>query len=127
MANIFADGEELLNKKDFDKKVNINMPIYGESNKDHSNIAEYFNQNVYHGNGIQVIHETYQKYANILGMAGDNVRSTIRIPLFGDHLVGVSCSDQNNTQWSENIAWKSDIEALQNQINDLKKQIGGTK
>ena len=28
MARFFTDGDELMNKKDFDSKVNINQPLY---------------------------------------------------------------------------------------------------
>ena len=31
-----------------------------------------------------------------------------------------------NIKWSEDIAWKSDIQKLEQEISDLKKQIGGS-
>lgn len=63
---------------------------------------------------------------------GSDTKALISVGYTGSHARVTGGS--NTTIWHEDIAWKSDItnlqnqiQDLQNQINDLKNQIGGTK
>ena len=80
MANIFADGEELLNKKDFDKQINTDLPLFYQVSADKPNLQSYFSSNGGTANGIQLIYKHYSDYSTILGLAAGASRTAIEIP-----------------------------------------------
>ena len=60
-----------------------------------------------------------------IGFGYDNVRGTLSISFSSPDSV-ISGGDINSGKtWSEHVAWKSDIEKLQNEVDQLKKQISG--
>lgn len=106
MANIFASGEELLNKKDFDEKVNINQPMFKKID----------NANTW----SDILSDP--KSANTLMSIRDNTNGGL--PATDGNVVGGNGA-VDNIKWHEDLDFKSDIARLEQEISDLKKQIGG--
>lgn len=133
MANIFADGEELLNKKDFDKKVNMtNDSICHIDNSTHTQGNEILGQNIT-GQFFESV-TNYNKYpsntvlADAVTFAGGDNNAAVMISVsHPNHQIKVmGFSDVNGLPtWSDYVAWQSDIEALKARISALEKQIGG--
>lgn len=132
MARIFADGEELTNKKDFDNKVNTDRSLYLVKQGTPLTYAQLFNTNDSQGR-LQAIHQrvdqsdsdTFGQYDNLLLFGGDDITSVLNMSLY-DHQMKVSIGGADGVpKWTELIAWKSDIDELKQEILSLKKQIGG--
>lgn len=136
MANIFVSGDELANKKDVDSvnsKINVDTNLFKLNQNDPVNVSDFSAQIPYPTNNsvgrLQVIHQrtgatgtdTYGNYDTLLIFGGDDGFNALDVKLQSQ---GAKIINKN---WSGELAFKSDIDALQNQINDLKKQIGGTK
>lgn len=132
MSRIFIDNQEMTNKTDFDKKVNVDRSLYHLQENVPLTESDIFNTDDEQGR-LQVIHqrtnangtETFGGYDNILLFGGDNITSILNTSL-RDNKLKVAVGDSNGKAlWSENIAWESDIQRLEQEISDLKKQIGG--
>lgn len=133
MANIFIDGDKIANQKDIEaisSKTNTDTNLYELYVNDNPlKLTDVVNRTSNSMGRLKVIHqrvgnkgtETYGNYDSLLSFGGDDAIFAIDVSMFGAKAKILS------PRWSEDIAWKSDIKALQNQINDLKKQIGGTK
>lgn len=129
MANIFIDGDEIARKYDVPVKIDtglVNPPtgtpadLIDMDSPDNYQFA--FKQNA----STTTTATTLGNWETLLGWRMMNVYGgfafdylTPRIKAWG--------GDNRKMEWSEELAFKKDIEALQNQINDLKKQIGSTK
>lgn len=138
MANIFADGEELLNKKDFDKKINIANSIGTDQNQivNSENWSDIFGVNT--GTDWQTrlnllkVAQTgasnflYGNNSSAIFFGGGDTKGGLEVH-FNDHIATIIGGNNPKMVWSEKIAWKSDIARLEQEIADLKKQIGGTK
>lgn len=132
MANIFAGGEELLNKKAFDKKVNVDIPLVHDSADnsvlkmtDFSNLGsnpatlQSFHD---HANGDMTI----GNYGSGIAFGSSNTLGILNVH-WSNHQARVigGLNSDNTGYWKEDIAWKSDIDALKARISALEKQIGG--
>lgn len=62
-----------------------------------------------------------------IGFGNDDVRGTLSISYDSPNAVISGGSKNTNNTWSESIAWKSDIQKLKDEIDQLKKQISGGK
>lgn len=128
MANIFANGDELLNKKDFDKKVDVDQPLFKVVNTPTNNYLDMFNNPL--ENILQVIRfdttSTDLVNGNVTSaivFGGRNTRAMIEIH-WSEHYARISgFHTDTHDSWHEDIAWKSDIANLQGQVNDLRNQI----
>lgn len=138
MANIFADGKELLNKKDFDKKVNIANSIGNDL--DYKSLVASANWSDIFGvntgtdwstrlNLLRIAQTNQSKFffgnnsAAIFFGSGDT-KGGLEVG-YTDHVATIIGGNNPNIVWSESVAWKSDIAKLEQEIADLKKQIGG--
>lgn len=138
MANIFADGEELLTKKDFDKKINIANSIGTDSDPQHlvtsENWSDVFGVNT--GTDWQTrlnllkVAQTgpsnflYGNSSSAIFFGSGDTKGGLEVN-FNQHIATIIGGNNPKMVWSEKIAWKSDIERLEQEIADLKKQIGG--
>lgn len=132
MANIFADGEELLNKKDFDKKVNIDGSIY-EIISNNQSIQDIIGTIPHIGMRLLKVFrddsapgETAGHNGSGIAFGGEDTVAIISVDGWHNHQAQVTWSN-SDSNWHENIAWQSDIDALKARIDALEKQIGGTK
>lgn len=137
MANIFAPGgEELLNKKDFDKKINIANSIGTDQNEivNSENWSDIFGINT--GTDWQTrlsllkVAQTgasnflYGNNSSAIFFGGGDTKGGLEVH-YTDHIATIIGGNNPNIVWSERIAWKSDIDALKARISALEKQIGG--
>lgn len=134
MANIFASGEELLNKKDFDDKVNINQPMFKRI--DNANTWSDILSDPKSANTLMSIRDNTNgglpsTDGNVIGgngaaiaFGGDDTHAIISVSWF-EPVIRVAAGAGDNIKWYEDLAFKSDIAELKQEIADLKKQIGG--
>lgn len=132
---IFIDDQEMINKADFDNKVNVDGPIYRTLTKDQNKtMAGITGQAVATGAKVLVsfrdnsysADKTEAHNGSGIAFGGDDTAVAISVPGWGEHLMKVYWSNgKPETDWTEYVAWKSDIDALKQEISDLKKQIGG--
>ena len=127
--DLYGNGHKFVT----DEKVNTDRNLYflkrGTSPLTES---EIFNTDDSQGR-LQVIHQrtnisgtdTFGKYDNILLFGGDNITSIFDVNTYQNQLRVATGSADGKSNWSEFIAWKSDIQRLEQEISDLKKQIGG--
>lgn len=130
---IFIDDQEMTNKDDFNGKVNVKNPLYQTTNKPLTK-DDLYSLSKLDGGALQLIHQltadtgtdTLGNWDNILFMSGSDVINLIDLGN-SERTVRISHLSTINpgNNWSENIAWKSDIQRLEQEISDLKKQIGG--
>lgn len=65
-------------------------------------------------------------YAAGIGFGGADTKGVLSVS-YGDHQARITGGNSDRPQWSEDIAWKSDVNNLQNQVNDLINQINYIK
>ena len=131
---LFGGGDEFAKKSDLDNKVNTNRSLYFVNDKHPLTESEIFNTDNGHGR-LQAIHqrtsenssETFGGYDNILLFGGDDITSIFDVNTFNNQVKVATGSAHGKSTWSEFVAWKSDIQRLEQEISDLKKQIGGVK
>lgn len=129
---IFIDDQEMTNKDDFDNKVNTDRNLYLLNDTSPLTESEIFNTNDHQGR-LQAIHQrtsgngsdTFGGYDNILLFGGDDTTSIFDVNTFQNQLRVAAGNSSGKASWSELVAWKSDIARLEQEIADLKKQIGG--
>lgn len=127
---IFGGGHNFVT----DEKVNTDRNLYFLNDKHPLTESEIFNTNNSQGR-LQVIHqrtsengsETFGGFDNILLFGGDDTTSIFDVDPFQRRLRVATGAAIGKASWSELVAWKSDIQRLEQEIADLKKQIGGTK
>lgn len=131
MANIFADGEELLNKKDFDKKVNIANSIGNDldykSLVASANWSDIFgvNTGTDWSTRLNLLRIAQTNQSKFFFGSGDT-KGGLEVG-YTDHVATIIGGNNPNIVWSESVAWKSDIAKLEQEIADLKKQNGGVR
>ena len=131
MTRKFIAGEEIMNKKDFDKKVNIDKPMFQSFvsedqfvNFINARNASFLNSFKYSGGKITSNFSDGYMSGAIFGLS--NRCSALMIgSTSGVAEVHSYSSADASRNWKESIAWKSDIQRLEQEIADLKKQIGG--
>ncbi|WP_416038318.1 hypothetical protein ACM28P_01200 [Lactobacillus crispatus] len=131
MTRKFIDGEEIMNKKDFDKKVNIDKPMFQSFGSEDQFVNFINDQNTpflnsfkYSGGKITSNFSDGYMSGAIFGLS--NRCSVLMIgSTSGVAEVHSYSSADASRNWKESIAWKSDIQRLEQEIADLKKQIGG--
>ncbi len=134
MANIYLNGEELLNKKDFDEKVNINQPMFktiSNANTWSDILSDPKNANTLmsirdNTNGGQPSTNGIVAGGNSAAIVfgGDDTHAIISVG-WTKPVIRVAAGAVDNIKWHEDLAFKSDIARLEQEISDLKKQIGG--
>lgn len=122
----FLDGHNLENVD----KLNIEGNLAVDCNTDNE-VLQQFNPSEY-GNLLRTVRFKAPSYSKFWGSgAGILFGQTGMASILGvapfNHSASITVSTDNGTSigWSENIAWKSDITRLEQEIADLKKQIGG--
>lgn len=131
MTRKFIDGEEIMNKKDFDKKVNIDKPMFQSFvsedqfvNFINARNTSFLNSFKYSGGKITSNFSDGYMSGAIFGLS--NRCSVLMIGSTSGVAEVHSYSSADATRnWKKSIAWKSDIQRLEQEIADLKKQIGG--
>lgn len=130
MKRININGEEAVNQKVFDKKVNVEKPLYFDLTKLSTDLSPLISK----GESLNVLQAFGEKFdgennlmvgnwsAGLL-FGGFNTRGIFEVAPYS-HTFRVHGTD-NNSSWQEDVAWKSDIQELKQEIFDLKKQIGG--
>ena len=115
-----------------DEKVNTDRNLYFLNDKHPLTESEIFNTDNSQGR-LQVIHqrmsengsETFGGFDNILLFGGDDTTSIFDVDPFQRRLRVATGVSRGKANWSEFVAWKSDIQRLEQEIANLKKQIGG--
>ena len=126
--------EDYAMKSDLDNKVNTDRSLYFVNDKHPLAESEIFNTDDGHGR-LQAIHqrmsengsETFGGYDNILLFGGDDITSIFDVNTSNSQVKVAVGGAQGKATWSEFVAWKSDIQRLEQEIADLKKQIGESK
>lgn len=65
-------------------------------------------------------------YSAGVGFGGADTKGVLTVA-YGDHQARISGGNGSTPVWSEDVAWKSDVNNLQNQVNDLINQINYIK
>ena len=139
MARIFSDGQELINKDDFDKKINIDNQIGSDTSNSlpaSDNWSDIFGvntgaswidrHNLLRVGQTQETNYFYGKNSSALFFGGGDTKGGLEVH-YADHEARIVGGNNPKVLWSEGIAWKSDIQKLEQEISDLKKQIDQLK
>ena len=134
MARIFENGKEILNdvsQKEFDEKVNVNAPIYRYIT-DNQTWDDILGQGMASKNVLMSIRDDSKRGntwgSNSAGIAfgGNDTKALIDVEWGGlGHMARVTAGNSKKINWHEDIAWKSDVQRLEQRISALEKQIGG--
>lgn len=140
MTRIFENGEEILNdvsKKDFDEKVNV-LNNFGTENSVQLPQSDKWSDifgvntgtswtdrhNLLRVGQTQTTNYFYGNDSAALFFGGGDTKGGLEIH-YQDHEARIVGGNNPKILWFERIAWKSDIQKLEQEISDLKKQIGG--
>lgn len=134
MANIFIDGDEVA------KKENIDYPIGSIIGKSNLKTASQFTQafglerNKSH---LKIIRDNIPNYAekgllagnygNSIVFGGQDTYTVLSANSFTNDVRIFSVSNMSQLNYNEQLAFKSDIEALKARISALESKIGGGK
>lgn len=131
---------QVVSQDEFDEKVNVNSPLSRRIDTSLGrapiNIFEIQGSNL-GGNGgaiLQTFRDSSPTDGITLGQLSsgfvfgvDNTRAVLNVH-WQDHKARIiGANTDNGNYWAEDIAWKTDIQRLEQEIADLKKQIGGVK
>lgn len=123
------DGKqtEAVSKQDFDSKANVTTNLYVDTFS-YSNFADLLGQKNKESNALQSIRfDCNGPFNNNYGAGvifGGGDTKGMLTTAYDNHNARITSGNDSN-HWSEDIAWKSDIQKLQDQIDALEKQIGG--
>lgn len=134
MANIFIDGDEVA------KKENIDYPIgsvIGESNlKTASQFTQAFGLD-HNKSHLKIIRDNIPdhaekgllagNYGNSIVFGGQDTYTVLSANSFNNDVRIFSVSDMSQLNYNEQLAFKSDIEALKARISALESKIRGGK
>lgn len=119
MARIFADGQEMTNKDDFDQKVNVDNPLYKTITANGS-MADILGRNPQTGqrnlvafrdnSGTNDNNLTASYNGSGIVFGGDDTAAVLSVDGWGKRRarIGWQTTDTNRA-WHEDIAWKSDL------------------
>ena len=102
-------------------KVNVNTPLFREISADSTweDIFGVTNPNnvltslrINPGGNGQLVND----YAAGIGFGGNDTKAVISVD-YGSHVARFTAGDGVSPGWSEDVAWKSDVTNLQNQVN----------
>ena len=125
--DLYGDGHKIVT----DEKVNTNSPLYVRVNNEDEALA-LFQSVVGDNNGarLRAIRFTFDGGNPIVAQYGvgiqvgeNGVSSLININAFDPKMQVSTTNDNSTIKWSEFVAWKSDVQKLQDQIDQLKNQI----
>ena len=125
MANIFIDGDEIANQKDLNRLLGQNDYV-SDSLDNHISETGIYPTNQANGAGYPNNTTAWGAFVNL--HSGDKF-----LQLFFDNHNNFYLRSDNDSDFAkqpsnfEQIAWKSDIDTLKQEIADLKKQIGGVR
>lgn len=127
---VFIDDQEMTNKDDFDKKVNVDVPLYRRMTNNNSWKDILGIENQTHNVLIALRDDTFGQGptagGNGAGIAFGGVDTKAILTTDWLHQTArIAAGNDYAPVWHEDIAWKSDIAELKQEITDLKKQIGG--
>lgn len=126
---------QVVSQDEFDEKVNVNEPIFrrlqGNQNK---SMADITGQSL--GIGAKALvsfrdnsnsaDKTEAHNGSGIAFGGDDTAVAISVPGWGEHQMKVYWSNgRPDRDWTEYVAFKSDINTLEQRISALEKQIGG--
>ena len=131
---VYGNGFHFADKDEIDKKINVDGPIFGRVTNNTSipniigtmphigmRLLKVFRDDTVSG-------KTAGNNGSGIAFGGGDTVAIISVDGWGNHIVQVSwCNGEPDRFWQEQIAWKSDIDALKARISALEKQIGGTK
>lgn len=125
---------EAVSKQEFDSKINVNEPLFAtvQNFSKWSDIIDNPSQN----NALISIrdntnHGAISYTAPIIGgnsaafLFGGNDTHAMVSAHWDRSIVRFCAGNADNILWKEDVAWKSDIQALQERVSALEKQIGG--
>lgn len=130
--DVYGNGFHFANKDEIDKKVNTDTSLTVQPNNETLQISNFTN-----GKNetkiLQAFHDISSEKGMTIGGYGSGIAfgTSNTIAILNVHwashkarIIG-SIDNSDNQYWSEDIAWKSDIDALKARIDKLEKQIGG--
>lgn len=122
----------IASQDEFDNKVNVDKPL----TETYSGVLKSIKDlgvTAHEQNILQAFHDsdtsnmTIGDYGSGIIFGVSNTVGVLNVH-WGKHQARIIGSISNSDNyWSEDIAWKSDIQKLEQEISDLKKQIGGGK
>lgn len=131
--------EDYVAKSDFDKKINIDNQIGSNPNislPTSDNWSDIFGvntgtswtdrHNLLRVGQTQATDYFYGKNSSALFFGSGDTKGGLEVH-YADHEARIVGGNNPKILWSERIAWQSDIQRLEQEIADLKKQIGGSK
>lgn len=133
MKRINVNGEEAVNKKTFDKKINLTQPLFRRilTFNQWSDVIGDFDNSGSKGILLAVRDDLSDNNKYTSGGNGSGIvfggldTHAILTARWNEPVVTITAGNDPKPNWSEEIAFKSDIQKLQQEIVDLKKQIGG--
>lgn len=133
MANIFIDGDEIAKKENIDYPIAVHL---GSTNpqtiQDFAKMLNLDNSKM-HLKTIRTEIPAFtpgilpDNYSNLLVFGGGDTYTVVGSNPFNPGVKIINASLNMDRNWSEELAFKSDIDALKARISVLEKQIGGTK
>lgn len=134
---LFSGGKEMASKDDLDKKVNVDSNLYSEVSAS-NDISQVIGTTPHTGmrllkafrdNSASEI--TAGNNGSGIAFGGDDTAAVISVDGWGEHIARVTWQNSHNTRlWHEDIAWKSDIQNLNNLLGPVLssniKQLGKT-
>lgn len=129
---VYGNGFHFANKDEIDKKVNTDTSLTAQP-VDKLLYISNFTGGKPESKTLQAFHDVSDQSGMTIGNYGSGIAfgSSNTLGILNVHwlnhqarIIGSICGDDTQ-YWSEDIAWKSDIARLEQEIADIKKQMGG--
>lgn len=126
---LFYDGKKQVNED----KVNVKGPVFKRITQANTwnDILDAYNDNYLISIRDDSNNATPSNDGNLVGgngagivFGGYDTHSVVSV-LWDKPVARIAAGNANKFIWREDIAWKSDIQRLENKISELQKQIGG--